>query len=390
MSLRSRLYVALWVIAGTFLTAAVWEVIAYQKARQEVLSALASNQDLLEVSNNLVVTLIISVLIDFILLGLAWYFVRKWIMEPLGRIKGVMKKIASGQITKAIRPVGPTEISELAQAAEEMRQNLVAQIDFTRSAEQTLQDERSQTLGNEIRKALAPSFRNSELADYEVDAYSQAASGVISGDWWDVFFQKSDSGDVLGTYLVLVDVEGHDPATGIAALQVKAVMKEQLQFGTSPEVVIEKISRLLARVDNKLMSAFILALPGRGSHAAQWLNAGHPVGNVFSKTGHQQVLAPTGMLIAGIEGQWSMEEFDWPEEGTVVITTDGLVELRDVSNNEFGNDKIISAVTKQGMKSPREVVDHIVNAAQTFSSDAKQHDWMHEDITVIAITRRND
>lgn len=391
MSLRTRLYIALGIIFGVFLGAAVWEINAYHQAREEVLNAFQANQDLLEVSNTLVITLVVSVAVDLLMLGLAWYFVRNWIMEPLLKIRKVMVKVADGDITKVIRPIGPPEIQEVAVAAEDMRRNLVAQIDFTRSAEWTLEDEGNQTLSSELRKSLKPTFKQSDFPHFEIDAYSQAAAGVISGDWWDIYTSdilKSQSSSSLQSYVVLVDVEGHDPATGIVALKVKAIMGDQLKSGIQPEIVIQNVSRLLADIDNKLLSAFILELPMANSEKAKWLNAGHPSALLFHQDGEHQLLDQTGMVIAGIDGEWTMREFLWKSGDTVVIATDGLMELRDIHNNEFGNEGIINAVSMNSNKAARYMVDHIVAYGQQFASNETNTSWSHEDITVIAVTRQ--
>ena len=392
MPLRTRLYIALGLIAGIFLSAAVWEINEYHRAREEVLNAFQANQDLLDVSNNLVITLVVSVVIDLVTLGLSWYFVRKWIMNPLLKIRNVMNSVAEGKINKVINPIGPPEIQEVAVAAEDMRRNLVAQIDFTRSAEKSLEDENSRTLASELRRSLTPTFHQSSFQDYEIDAYSQAAAGVISGDWWDVYSSQLNTADgrlTKQSFLVLVDVEGHDPETGIVALKIKAIMGEQLKSGISPEKVVQNISQVLADVDNKILSAFILELPQSGQQTAKWLNAGHPSAVYFQPNNVHQLLNPTGMLVAGIPSEWAMREFIWNPGDTVVISTDGLIELRDQQDNEFGTDGMIEAVRKHKKESARETVNQIVSFGQQFASNDTMTQWSHEDITVIAVTRRN-
>ena len=386
MSLTKRLYTALGLIATVFLTAAIWEIHAYENARRQVLQALPEGQQLIHVSNQLVVTLIASVFIDFVLLALATYFVRKWIMNPLGSIRGVMQRVAAGEFTKEIWPVGPKEIAEVAVAAEEMRSTLIDQIDYSRGAEKSLRDESDQTLVHALRSALEPTVRKADHANYEIDAYSQGATGVISGDWWDVFTSKNSDGSKTKSTFVLVDVEGHDPATGLVALKIKSIVGEQLESGVAIENIMHNVSRILAGVDNKILSAFIVEFPENSTEPARWLNAGHPSAHVFSSGAVQQVLDKTGMILAGFNDEWQVHEFEWSIGATVVVTSDGLLELRNEAGDEFGQAGLVSAVNKAS--TPREIVNQIVARGQKFGSSNVTSHWEHEDITVVAITRQ--
>jgi len=386
VSLTKRLYAALGLIATVFLTAAIWEIHAYENARRQVLQALPQDQQLIHVSNQLVVTLIASVFIDFLLLALATYFVRKWIMKPLGSIRGVMQRVAAGEFTKEIWPVGPKEIAEVAVAAEEMRSTLIDQIDYSRGAEKSLRDESDQTLVHALRSALEPTVRKADHANYEIDAYSQGATGVISGDWWDVYTSKNSDGSKTKTTFILVDVEGHDPTTGIVALKIKSIVGEQLESGIPIESIMHNVSRILAGVDNKILSALVVEFPENSTEPARWLNAGHPSAHVFSSGAVQQVLDKTGMILAGFNDEWEVREFEWPIGSAVVFASDGLLELRNEAGEEFGQDGLISAVNKA--QTSREIVNQIVSRGQKHGSTKSTSHWEHEDITVVAITRQ--
>ena len=373
------------------MVAAAWEIHAYQVARTKVINSLPASSGLINVSNDLVITLIASVIIDLIMLGMAWYFVRKWIMIPLYKIRKAMNQVArKGEIYTIIESDGPIEIAQVAQSAEEMRRNLVAQIDLTRSAEHSLQSENSQTLAGELRKALSPSFRQANIPQFEIDAYSQAAQGVISGDWWDVFSNTNETSPIAEySTLVLVDVEGHDPSTGIIGLKIKSVIGEQLQSGVDPVEVVQHISHMLTEVDNKILSAFILMLPRSLEGKGKWLNAGHPPAVLLLDNGAHKLLEPTGTVVAGISDEWTISEFDWPVGATVVLSSDGLVELRNNEQDEFGTDGILQSTKGRQFQSPREMVNQIVADGQNYASDSEMRQWSHEDITVIAVTRQS-
>ena len=388
-TLRWRLWIALGLITIISIGVATWEINSYNKARQHVIMNLPQEQELIHDANQLVIALIGAIVIDFILLGFATYFVRRWIMHPLHGINSVLRHIADGQIHRVIEPVQPEEFVQLTQSAEAMRRTLVEKIAASTSAQYALNTEAP--IATALHAELEPRFNAKEIQNFEVAAYGKAASGVVSGDWWDIFQTLNPEHNLdlpRKSTFALVDVEGHGAETGITGLQTKSSISAQLQMGIHPEQVIKNVSSQRSGINEKIMSAFLLELPVSQQSSARWLNAGHPAAVVLHNDGSHQLLEATGVVIAGIhDGSWKTEQFEWQIGETVIIASDGLFDLRNVMDQQFDVSGLIEATKDVRTKSSKEIVNYVVAHAQKFAAFEENRRWTHEDITVVAITR---
>ena len=62
---------------------AIWERILYLEARAEISETLALDIRLDEVADQLSWVLSSSILVSLVLLGLAWFFLERWVLAPL-------------------------------------------------------------------------------------------------------------------------------------------------------------------------------------------------------------------------------------------------------------------------------------------------------------------
>ena len=376
MTLRRRLQIFIVTFAAMVLAAAIWERYAYVQARAEISESMAQDIRLDEVANQLSSALSVSIFISLLLLGLAWIFLDRWVLEPLDEMRNELRMVASGTIHQVIEVANPPEIQLAAADAESMRQNLVAQIDLARAAWQGL--EQDAPLVVSMRKALSPTAMDTDSLGIEVAGQTLPASGAIAGDWWDLIRTPS------GISLAMVDVTGHGPEAGVVGLQIKAIMTAALSAGFSPTAVMERVSAGLVDVEALLATAVILEIPNERTKPVNWVNAGHPAGYLVDANRLITTLNQTGPMLAGFGGSWQSQEFFFGPGDRIVLVSDGLLETQDEKGDEFGTQGLVtSVVSGEQARTAAELTNLIVSTARQDSVT-----WNRDDVSVVVISRR--
>jgi serine phosphatase RsbU (regulator of sigma subunit) len=376
MTLRKRLQIFIAFFAVTVLGAAIWERYVYLRARAEISDSVAEDIRIDEVADQLSWALSTSILVSLILLGMAWFFLERWVLAPLDEMRSELRMVASGTIHQVIEVAYPPEIQLAAADAESMRQNLVSQIDLARAAWQGL--EQDAPLVASMRKALSPTLIDAEKFGLDVAGQTLPASGAIAGDWWDVIRTPQ------GTALAMVDVTGHGPEAGVVGLQIKAIMTAALSAGFTPSAVMERVSAGLSDVDALLATAVILEIPNELSQPTKWVNAGHPAGYWIDSNHLISALNPTGPMLGGFGGVWESQELFMRPGDRIVLVSDGLLETQDEKGEEFGTQGLItSVVSGERTENSADLVSVIVSTARQDSVT-----WNRDDVSVVVITRR--
>jgi len=359
---------------------AAWEIRAYEVARSHVEQLLPQNNEIIRVGNELAATIAIAAFIDLILLVLASYFAHRWVIKPLYRMRKDLNRVANGDLKRGIRVTGPAEIAQTAKSADDMRRSLVDQIDRTRSFESSISSE--PTLIREVRAALETKFQRAKIHPLDVYDIYQAAEGVASGDWWDIF--STEDAHVV----VQVDIQGHDASSAIAGLQSKAVFATAVTSEIDIHRIVKAVSDQLADVDSKIATAFVMEIPIDPKLPVRWISAGHPPAVVLYPDGTHKLLNPTGPMLAGFGKVWDIKQFIFEPGMRILITSDGLLELRNKDKEFFEIEGLLSATAKLSKQDgPREVIDNITVAMKDFAEHDELNNWIHEDVTVVAIAR---
>jgi sigma-B regulation protein RsbU (phosphoserine phosphatase) len=240
------------------------------------------------------------------------------------------------------------------------------------------------TQASEIQRVLLP--RSSPaLSDYEIAADYRAAR-IVSGDYYDYLRIDEDRygiaiGDVCGK--------------GIAASLIMAMCRSNLR-GRSPEnlspaSVLHEVNRsIFPDIKEDMFVSLLYLILERGSNEVTMARAGHEPPLLFRKaSGEVEMIEPPG-LAAGVDRgpvfkravkdhRFTMESGD-----ILLLYTDGVTEYENRVGDEFGLDRLSSAVEKFSDCSSEELVQSITGEVVEFSAGMAQTD----DITLIAIEKR--
>ncbi len=341
-----------------------------QEIRDNVNDAVAAEEQqfvlLWRVLNAAIVLLLI------LLLAFTWFLIRG-VMRPLRDLRRQMLLAADpAHHETPIVPSGPPELHQVGQDAEQMRRQLVDEIDRARQADEGLTQEKPVLAA--IRSEL---YDQPAIVVAGLDVYGEQspAEGVLAGDWWSA--QELHDGRLA---LTMTDVSGHGPAAGIEALRLKHVLELSMAQHGNPALALEAAARGW-RDAGRFATCVTLVLDPR-TGLLMWANAGHHPPWLISAALTE--LVPTGPLMSVLGGSWVNHSTQLEPGAMLAAWTDGLVESHDDHGEELGDEGLQTLVygalatehTSAGF------VKHVLAAARS-----RAVDWRRDDVTMVAVQR---
>jgi serine phosphatase RsbU (regulator of sigma subunit) len=167
----------------------------------------------------------------------------------------------------------------------------------------------------------------------------------------------------------------------IAVSSVNALSPAELLVRVA-EFTNNYIARLHGRTN--MFATVFLAIIDPESGACTYLNAGHEPPLVVSDSGVVQELRPTGPALGMLpDVPFGAVDTTLERGQTLFAFTDGLVEARSPSGEEFGNERLRAMLRGRPGETATALVARFVNAVQLFGQQADPHD----DLTLLAATR---
>lgn len=229
----------------------------------------------------------------------------------------------------------------------------------------------------EIQQALLPKGGNA-LAFCETAA-STVPCRSIGGDFFDWMVRPDGS-----FAFTLGDVAGKGPPAALLSALMQGLFAAQATGTDGPAASVSRMNTALTRrgIESRYATLFAAHLEPDGQLMA--CNAGHNPPVLLSRGGVRR-LEKGGTVVGLFEGAAYTEESVQLEDGdTLVVYSDGVSEALSATEDEFGDDRLIEAVTRVQAGSVQDVVDALLEAVKAFTHGAPQND----DITVVVVRYR--
>jgi GAF domain-containing protein/anti-sigma regulatory factor (Ser/Thr protein kinase) len=181
-------------------------------------------------------------------------------------------------------------------------------------------------LAEALQRALLPQHLV-QIPAFQVAArYLPAApSESFGGDWYDVF---PVAGGRIG--IAVGDVVGRGlPAAALMA-QLRTALRAFAFDGHPPAAVIERLNRLLGYLSPATMTTAAYLELDLENECGLMVSAGHPPPLVIARDGSASYLPLSGGVALGVSRgtRYRQQEFALPSGATIVLYTDGVVEVR--------------------------------------------------------------
>jgi serine phosphatase RsbU (regulator of sigma subunit)/anti-sigma regulatory factor (Ser/Thr protein kinase) len=195
------------------------------------------------------------------------------------------------------------------------------------------------------------------IAGLEVAArYLPAAEAAsLGGDWYDVF---PLTGGQIG--VAIGDVVGRGlPAAALMA-QLRTALRAYAFDGHAPSHVVDRLNRILAYLSPATMTTAGYLVLDLEHEKVRMVSAGHPPPLVVPPEGEAYFLPLTGGVALGASraSRYDERECPLPSGSTLVVYTDGVIEVRGESLDE-GLERL-RLIASRGIRDVNELCDTVI------------------------------
>lgn len=296
----------------------------------------------------------------------------RWVIDPVERLSAAVRAVAAGNLSDSVSVVGPREVVELADDVEAMRLRIVAELEEMRRANEALEQQAPLVVG--LRNVLVPAIEVPE--NLELASMFLPAEGVLAGDWFDLW--SLEDGRVA---LVVVDISGHGAEAGLFALRLKDLLVSAVAIFPQPGDALAWVASRLGDTGERFATIFLSVLDTERDRLL-YASAGHPPVLLATPSSVASLL-PTGPLLGPLRGTWDTSAAPLAKEAILVAYTDGLIEARSETGDEFGSGRLLDVVTRLRSARPAEVVDGCRAELDGFAAGRYA-----DDVTLVAVSAR--
>jgi phosphoserine phosphatase RsbU/P len=236
--------------------------------------------------------------------------------------------------------------------------------------------EQDLALASQIQNALLPKPRLG-ISGWEV-GYHYEPLGPVSGDYCDLV--TTESGDL---FFIFGDVSGKGVAASMLMARLHAIFRTLISVELPVSQLVVRANRLFC--ETTLADSYATLVCGHATQEGelQVCNAGH-CPPLLVRSGQVSKLDATGLPI-GIfsHGDYAVHSLALREGDSLVLYTDGLSEARDVSGQEYGDERLLRLIAASHQLSVHALLAACLRDLNVFRATAPKAD----DLTLMAIRR---
>ena len=226
------------------------------------------------------------------------------------------------------------------------------------------------------RRLCAP--RQLRFEEFEI-ASEIFAVRHLPGDFFTV--EETDGGVILA----LGDICGKGLAAGMWTTHVAGLVRVHSNHISEPETIVARVNADLSRMSAlRPFASLFLANLDSSSGTLSYCSAGHPPALVLREDGTLESLSEGGLLLgvlddaAYVRGTLQLNAGDM-----LVVYSDGIIESRDLSGDEFGYQRLEAKLRESQAGSADAVLFSVLGAVQDFAGTRPLIDDMS-----LAVVRR--
>ena len=232
----------------------------------------------------------------------------------------------------------------------------------------------------QIQKSVLPHIFPPFPDRAEIDLFATMDPAKdVGGDFYDFYFIDEDH-----LCLVIADVSGKGIPAALFMMLSKRILEDLARQERTPSTILEKANDLLC--DNNQAEMFVTVWLGileisTGKLTAA--NAGHEFPAICEKGGSFELYKDKhGFVVGGMEGvHYKGYDLQLNPGDKLFVYTDGVPEATDGSGEMFGTDRMIETLSSCTDNTPKEILQGVRSAVDSFVGDAEQFD----DLTMMCL-----
>ena len=305
------------------------------------------------------------------------------LLSPLTHFAGSAREIASGNFNAQLPVIrGSLEMKELHDSFAFMQKELadyIIHLKETTSAKEKIESELR--IAKEIQMGMIPHIFPPFPDLPEIDLYASLLSAKeVGGDLYDFFLLDENL-----LCFAIGDVSGKGIPASLFMAVTRTLLRSVADKKKNTSEIVSSINKTLSlNNESNMFVTFFLGVLDIRSGMMNYCNAGHNPPVLISAEGDVRYFNITKAIPIGL-----FDTFTYTEESIQItkgdqlfLYTDGLTEAEDVSNNLYGDDKLLETIRKHTKASPREMIE---NVNKTVAEHVNGHD-QSDDLTMMCIS----
>lgn len=216
-----------------------------------------------------------------------------------------------------------------------------------------------------------------EVSGFEVGRVYQAGSGLMAGDFYDVFRPAP-----ARVAAVIGDVSGHGIEPAITAFQAKYLLRVFLRQYRDPAQALEELNRQMASVvrTEEFISVCVVVFDTEAG-TLRYASAGHPTAWLWHEREVRPLRASGPLVMLDPTASYYSREIPLDANDVCLLYTDGLSEVRN-GDQLFGEERIANTL-KRDPGAPADVLcKSLLEAARDYASGP-----ITDDVAILAVRR---
>ena len=229
-------------------------------------------------------------------------------------------------------------------------------------------------MANRIQNSMLPGVFPPFPDRREFDIYAtMGPAREVGGDFYDFFLIDEDH---LG--MVMADVSGKGVPAALFMMISKVILQSYAMLGQSPSEILGKTNEAICSSNQVDMFVTVwIGILEISTGKIMAANAGHEYPALKQDGKFALLRDKHGLVLGGMEGIiYTDYEIKLNSGDKLFLYTDGIPEAADASYNMFGTDGMLEALNKDVNASPREILNNVQEAVESFVNGAEQFDDM--------------
>ncbi len=230
------------------------------------------------------------------------------------------------------------------------------------------------TVGRQVQQALRPKASGKMAAEMDIAVYHKQLAEV-GGDYYDFF--KTKNGDyAIGVF----DISGHGVSAALVMTYLKALFTQMMETHDFPKEIVEEVNRscfgFLREVKKYATVNFIVF----GANSLTYTCAGGF--GMLLRHGEPTLFQKRDNFLGLRERPFHQYTLPFEKGDFLVLYTDGIVEAKNVNNEDYTVSRLNRLVSSTAEKGVEEVLRVCLGDYQSF----REKDT--DDITFIALQKK--
>jgi len=343
-----------------------------------ILAVMPTGEAALSRNVSVGVTTAMQILVFAALFALIFFLVRRLVVDNIYRVNESLSAISEGKLDTTVNVRTHEEFNAL---SDDINATVNTLKRYISEAEARIDAELAfaKAIQHSALPSVFPPYPNRKEFDIWAGMYT---AKEVGGDFYDFYFVDEDT-----LAFLIADVSGKGIPAAMFMMTAKTFLKSFAESGMSVEEVLTHANEKLCEGNDANM--FVTAWMGflnTKTGLVTYANAGHNPPLVKGKDGTFTYLkSRPGFVLAGMDGvRYRKNEIQLMPGDTIYLYTDGVTEATNISNELYGEERLLCVINGNADSSPQAICEEIKANVDVFVGEAPQFD----DITMLCLTYR--